>query len=227
MFSSNFSPDNFMIMSPALYKRYVSYFDKPSINYMFTMQGGAAQTTQSAAKATEQLRETLKRQGFASNTFDIHDFSTARRNDLLVAQTLLLFMSLFAGIMLLISMSNVFNTLCNSMILRTSEFAILRSVGMSEKQFRLMIFYECARYALRGLAWGSLISMGAYWLFWKNVIMRFDSAIVGERMAFSIPWISFISAGVCVMVVLAISVLYALHKTKARNIVEVLRNEAI
>ena len=227
MFSSSFSSDNFMIMSPALYKRYVSYFDKPSINYMFTMQGGAAQTTQSAAKATEQLRETLKRQGFASNTFDIHDFSTARRNDLLVAQTLLLFMSLFAGIMLLISMSNVFNTLCNSMILRTSEFAILRSVGMSEKQFRLMIFYECARYALRGLAWGSLISMGAYWLFWKNVIMRFDSAIVGERMAFSIPWISFISAGVCVMVVLAISVLYALHKTKARNIVEVLRNEAI
>lgn len=249
MFPSTFSPDNFMIMSPALYKRYVSYFDKPSINYMFTMRGGAGDTqgstkgatngaqnsggnqsassAQSAAKATEQLRKTLKRQGFASNTFDIYDFSTERRNDLLAAQTLLLFMGLFAGIMMLISMSNVFNILCNSMILRTSEFAILRSVGMSEKQFRLMIFYECARYALHGLTWGSLISMGTCWLFWKHVILRFDSTIVSERMAFSIPWVSFMNAGVCVMVVLAISVLYALHKTKARNIVEVLRNEAI
>lgn len=247
MFSTIFSPDNFMIMSPVLYKRYASYFDTPAINYMYMVQSDeqssgqnsaqnamqtgqstrAPQAKQTAAKATEQLRESLKAQGFSSNTFDIYDFSTARRNDVLVAQTLLLFMGLFTGIMLLISMSNVFNTLCNSMILRTSEFAILRSIGMSEKQFRLMIFYECLCYALRGLIWGALISMGAYWLFWKHVIMRFDSAIVGERMAFSIPWVSFISASLCVMVVLVLSVWYALRKTKAHNIVEVLRNEAI
>lgn len=189
-------------------------------------------TAQNSAKATEALTDALNAAGLNNDVYEgsykIFDLSTYRRNNQLVTQTMLLFLLLFTGIMVLIAIANVFNTLCNSMMLRTREFAVLRSIGMDEKQFNRMVFCECLSYALRGLAVGAVISIGAFWLFWKFVLKTADLSSMGSNFTtFELPLSSLLDASICVVVVLILSVIYALHKTRSTNVVEVLRNEVI
>lgn len=185
-------------------------------------------SAQNSAKATEALTDALTAAGLKSDSFAAFDLSTYRRNNQLVTQTMMLFLILFTGIMVLIAIANVFNTLCNSMMLRTREFAVLRSIGMDEKQFNRMVFCECLSYALRGLAAGAVISIGAFWLFWKFVLETADLSSMGSSFTtFSLPLSSLLDASICVVVVLILSVVYALRKTRSTNVVEVLRNEVI
>ena len=51
----------------------------------------------------------------------------------------------------LIAMANVFNTISTSISLRRREFAMLRSVGLTQKGFRRMMDYECLIYGLLSL----------------------------------------------------------------------------
>ena len=54
----------------------------------------------------------------------------------------------------LISMTNVFNTISTSIALRRREFAMLRSVGLTQRGFARMMDYECIIYGARALPWG-------------------------------------------------------------------------
>ena len=45
--------------------------------------------------------------------------------------------------------TNVFNTITTNMSLRSKEFAVLKSIGMTEKQFKKMINYESLLYGLK------------------------------------------------------------------------------
>lgn len=130
-------------------------------------------------------------------------------------------MALFSVITMLIALANVFNTLTNSIILRTREFAVLRSVGMGERAFGRMIAYECASYAWRGLAIGLALAMLVSWAMWRAMQ---DSFI---DLGFAVPWgyIGIAAAGT--LVVLALSVAYALRRTRAQNLVETLRQDAL
>ena len=51
----------------------------------------------------------------------------------------------------LISMTNVFNTISTSIALRRREFAMLRSVGLTQRGFARMMDYECIIYGARAL----------------------------------------------------------------------------
>ena len=44
-----------------------------------------------------------------------------------------------------------FNTVTNSLILRRREFAVMKSVGLSNRQFRAMVAEECVAWCIRGL----------------------------------------------------------------------------
>ena len=60
----------------------------------------------------------------------------------------------FIAVISAIGITNIFNTITTNMTLRSREFAILRSVGMTEKEFRKMIrcevFYMVQRHWLLG-----------------------------------------------------------------------------
>ena len=57
----------------------------------------------------------------------------------MIATVVNVFCLLFAVILALIAMANVFNTVTNSLILRRREFAVMKSVGLSNRQFRAMV----------------------------------------------------------------------------------------
>lgn len=131
-----------------------------------------------------------------------------------------LLVTIFSVVCLLIAVANVFNTLSTSIILRTREFAVLQSVGLGPTGFRRMLVAECASYALRGLGYGLVFSVGVVWLFWEAL-----SSAVG--ISFELPWGYVAGAVVGVVAVLGLSVAYALRRSHALNIVEALRADAI
>jgi len=131
-----------------------------------------------------------------------------------------LFTLLFSVITMLIALANVFNTLTNSIVLRTREFAVLRSAGMGERAFVRMIAYECVSYAWRGLLGGLVLGLGVSWAMWQSMQYSF----AGLGMAIPWPYIGAAAAGA--LLVLGLSVLYALRRTHRQNLVEALRMES-
>ena len=131
-----------------------------------------------------------------------------------------LLVTIFSVVCLLIAVTNVFNTLSTSIILRTREFAVLQSVGLGPRGFRRMLVAECASYALRGLGFGLVFSGGVVCLFWLEL-----RSTMG--VPFELPWGYMAGAVAGVVAVLGLSVAYALRRSHALNIVEALRADAI
>ena len=135
--------------------------------------------------------------------------------------TVQVFLVCFAAILALIAVANVFNTIASGMMLRTREFAALRSAGMGERAFRRMILAECADYALRGLVLGAALALAVELVLWRAMSLSVSG------LEFAVPWGHLALAFAVVVGVLAASVAYALRKTHAMNLVEALRAEAL
>lgn len=135
-----------------------------------------------------------------------------------IAWMLGLFSTLFSLVTMLIAVANAFNTLSSSLALREREFATLRSVGMGPRAFRRMIAWECVSYALRGLALGMAISLLA------NLAIRAAFELSIEGVGFAVPWGYVAASVVGVVVVLAVSVLFALRaRRRTTTLVDSLR----
>ena len=139
----------------------------------------------------------------------------------LMAVTVNTFIYLFAAICGLIAVANVFNTLTNALMLRRREFAMLKSVGMGNRAFRRMIAYECASYAWHGFAIGLALALLATYGLYQAMMLSYAT----YRLTLS--WAE-IGASLALMVaVIAISVAYALRRSRAANVVEALRDDAL
>ena len=119
----------------------------------------------------------------------------------------------------LIAAANVFNTISTNVSLRRREFAMLKSIGLSEKGFRKMMNYECMIYGLRGLLWGLPASAVMTY-----VIYRIASGVLTAN--FYIPWYSAAIAVGSVFAVVFATMLYATRKLRQGDLVEALKSES-
>ena len=119
----------------------------------------------------------------------------------------------------LIGITNIINTLSTGMELRSREFATLRSIGMTDKQFVGMVRLESVFISVKALVIG--VPLGILISYLLCVMMnRMDDAIIYEP-----PYKAII---LCIVVV--IMLIYAIMKlsmTKLRhnNIIETIKNE--
>ena len=137
----------------------------------------------------------------------------------LMVTTVNTFIYCFAVITGLIAVANVFNTLANALILRRREFAMLKSIGMGNRAFRRMIAYECASYALRGFVIGFVLAVFASFGLYQSMALSYST------YEFQLPWLQIGISAAIVLVVILVSVAYALARTRAASIVEALRAE--
>lgn len=120
----------------------------------------------------------------------------------------------------LIAVANVFNTISTNIRLRRRELAMLRSVGMSEKEFRRMMNFECIFYGVRALVCGLPLAGIFSWLIYKG--MGWGGA---DNVDFTFPWLSMAISTVGVLLIVFITMLYATDKLKKENIIDALRDE--
>ena len=126
----------------------------------------------------------------------------------------------FITVITLISVTNIFNTITTSMELRKPEFAMLKSVGMTSKEFNRMIRLEsifvCIKSLIFGLPIGLAISYVIYLLLSQN-----------ENLKFEVPFNGIIISSIFVLLLISILMKYSISKINKQNTIETIRNENI
>lgn len=122
-----------------------------------------------------------------------------------------------------ITVVSIIGTISASLNLRRKEFAILKSIGLSNKQFNKMIFYESLMLSLKSLLFGFLIFILIVSIFLRISMINentFDSLLDLPLSIFIPPLIVCI---IGVIVIVYLSFLIATHKIKKDNIVDILK----
>lgn len=153
--------------------------------------------------------------------YSFNDYIEQRDSNQMIATVVSVFCLLFAVILALIAMANVFNTVTNSLILRRREFAVMKSVGLSNRQFRAMVAEECVAWCIRGLVPGVLLSLFVSFLLWQVI----SGSMTG--LPFTLPWSYVALAAAMTVVAVGASVAYGMHRCRADNVVEALRADAV
>ena len=174
--------------------------------------------TDNHASVAQQLEKIQKDNGWSADR--IYDFDRERQNNRMFILVINVFSYGFILLIGVISIANVFNTISTNIILRRKEFAMLRSVGMSEKGFQKMLNYECLIYGGRSLAIGLPISF---------IISFFIHHVINQmvQVDYFIPYVSVLLAIAMVFVVVFITMLYTTRKIRRNNVIEELRIENI
>lgn len=126
----------------------------------------------------------------------------------------------FIVLISLIATANVFNTISTNISLRRREFAMLQSMGMTQKGFRRMMYFECLLYGLKGLLYGVPVSIGITYLIYRSINQGLDTD-------FFLPWSSIFIAISSVFLVVFVTMLYSVMKLKKENTIDALKNDVI
>ena len=96
------------------------------------------------------LNDLIKQGGdyYGLTVFNYETYMKQEQRMLLVVK---IFLYGFITVITLIGVTNIFNTITTNMILRSKEFAMLKSVGMSSKEFNKMIRLESIMYGTKSL----------------------------------------------------------------------------
>ncbi len=127
----------------------------------------------------------------------------------------------FITLVTLIGVTSVFNTINTSIHLRRKEFAMLRSVGLSNHGFNKILLFESLFFGLKSLLYALPVSFGVIYLLYQSFknITDFDGILI--------PYKSIIISIVAVFLIIIISTLYATRKIRHENILEAIREENI
>ena len=126
----------------------------------------------------------------------------------------------FIIVIALIGITNIVNTITTNMELRRSEFATLKSIGMTSKEFNKMIFLESFFYGLKSLLIGIPLGIMLSYLIYL--------AIIGKmQFKFVLPYKGIIISIILVFILIYSIMKYSIKKINKRNIIETIRNENI
>ena len=153
-----------------------------------------------------------------------HNYSVADLADYLETMstvTLLLKTAMygFSILLTLIAAANINNTISTGVLLRRREFAMYRSVGMTDGGFRKMIRLETFLYGIRALMIGIPVSILISYVMFR----AFDA----ELYSFNIDWRKYILVIAVVFAVVGASMLLSVNKMKGDSIIEALKNDMV
>ena len=151
------------------------------------------------------------------NSFNLEESVRAENAVVLVIS---IFLYGFIGVITLIGITNIFNTITTNMNLRKKEFAMLKSIGMTKKEFNRMIRLESIFYGVKSLVIGIPIGLGLSY----GMYTVFRNSM---EMNYILPYKSIIVAVIFVAVVIGIIMKYSMSKINKQNIIETIRNDNI
>lgn len=149
-------------------------------------------------------------------------YNVEKMADMYNAMTLVI--SIFAyGFIIVISLigvTNIFNTITTNMRLRSKEFAMLKSIGMTKREFNRMIRLESLFYGVKSLIIG--IPLGL--LAGLGIFMAFSINLATD---FVVPYTAIAISIVFVFAVVWLIMRFSISKVQKQNIIETIRNDNI
>ncbi len=205
-------PYSFQVMAPWSMKAYLYPADNPAD---LKVKGLTFQS-ENPPKSEKEMKTIIQEASLTSAyTFmNTSDALEEGRNYIFVANV---FSYTFIIMISLIAIANVFNTISTNIKLRRRELAMLRSVGMSDRDFNKMMRFECAFYGVRSLLFGLPVAIISSWMICKTMMV--------DSHRFVLPWASIGISIISVFLVIFITMLYAVSKIRKENIIDALRDD--
>uniref|UniRef100_UPI003FEF0A92 ABC transporter permease n=1 Tax=Ruminococcus bromii TaxID=40518 RepID=UPI003FEF0A92 len=157
----------------------------------------------------------------ADDSIYIYDYEEIVRQFNAIMLIVGIFVYGFIGVISLIGLTNIFNTISTNMQLRSKEFASLKSIGMTKKEFNRMIRLESLMYGIKSLIIG--IPLGIAGVF--AIFSAFSNGNV--PMSFVFPWKAILISIAVVFVAVWLIMKYSISKVNKQNIIETIRNDNI
>ena len=157
---------------------------------------------------------------FEDEDINIYNFAENARLTRNLLTLISIFLYGFIIVVSLIGVTNIFNTITTNMELRKPEFAMLKSVGMTKKEFSRMIRLEsifmCAKSLIIAIPLGIAIS----YLIYKELSE-------GTAIKFYPPLFPIIITIIAVIILINIIMKFSIKKINKQNTIETIRNENI
>lgn len=148
----------------------------------------------------------------------IHDMAEEEEEHRMLMLMINVFSFGFITLISLISAANVFNTISTNIRLRKREFAMLKSMGMTQRGFTRMLNLECIIYGTKGLGFGLLLAVPC-------VVLLYYFGNGRELTGFYLPWRYVVISAVCVFAVVYATMLYGKNRTKKEEIMDALKQD--
>ena len=176
--------------------------------------------TKDADKLDEEIEQYKQEKNIEDSEIRIFNIQENARAQNAVVLVISIFLYGFIGVITLIGITNIFNTITTNMNLRKKEFAMLKSIGMTKKEFNRMIRLESIFYGVKsliiGIPIGILLSYGMYNVFKDNM-----------QMSYNLPLKAIIISIIFVSIIIGIIMKYSMSKINKQNIIETIRNDNI
>ncbi len=137
-----------------------------------------------------------------------------------MALVIKIFLYGFITVITLIGVTNIFNTITSNMELRQKEFAMLKSIGMTKKEFNRMIHLETIFYSSKALVYGIVMGILGTFGLYKAFSVKIQT---GMYLPLKPIGISIVAVFVLVFVIMK----YSMAKINRQNTIETIRNENI
>ena len=168
------------------------------------------------AESYTAVQSILSDNGFnTKNLQNIAEMEESNRNTVTIIRV---FSYGFIVLISLIAAANVFNTISTNISLRRREFAMLKSVGMTQKDFNKMMNFECLLYGSKALLLGLPVSCGVTYLIYLAIMSGYEAS-------FHLPWTAIGIATLSVFLVVFVTMMYSMSKIKKDNPIDALKNE--
>ena len=164
-------------------------------------------------EVSEELKEIDKELVF-------HNFEEQAKRDRAISIVISIFLYGFIVVITLIGVTNIFNVLTSNMQLRQNEFAMLKSVGMTKKEFNRMINLEVLFYSSKSLIYGCILGILGSYLIHASYSEKLE-------LPYRLPLGAIIISIIFVFIIVYIIMRYSIKKINKQNIIETIRKETI
>lgn len=186
----------------------------------YTSLGGIDIKAEDSFKVEEEIKQFYKSKNINENDVLISNVEEAVKANNAIVLVISIFLYGFIAVITAIGITNIFNTITTNMNLRKKEFAMLKSIGMTKKEFNRMIRLESILYGLKsliiGIPIGTLLSFAIFKAFETNMGMQY-----------ALPLKAIIISIIFVAIVIGIIMKYSMSKINKQNIIETIRNDNI
>ncbi len=171
-------------------------------------------------KVDDEIKQFYKSKNISESDIIISNIDELVKEQNAISLVISIFLYGFISVITLIGITNIFNTITTNMNLRKKEFAMLKSIGMTKKEFNRMVRLESILYGLKsliiGIPIGTILSYFIYKMFKTDL-----------GMGYVLPIKPILISILFVAIIIGIIMKYSMSKINKQNIIETIRNDNI
>lgn len=154
--------------------------------------------------------------GFNTRVYKVDDYMKVMNIAIVLAS---IFMYSFVVLLMLIGFTNVVSTMSTNVRMRSREFAILQSVGMTTAGLKQMLNLESILCSMKALMYG--LPVGIIVSIFINLPIRSKLPI-----PYALPWLAIVLCVLTVFLITWSTTRYAIQRLEKQNIIETIRSES-